>query len=93
MPETPGKKRTQRSSKHCPSSKGIRELLGRQKVLSRAKALKRIKELLTKESPIPLEAIDLVALFHFQMDELTEAGIPYEMVRALEKRYPFLLLD
>lgn len=67
--------------------------LKRQQVLSREKALRRVKQLLQPSNGIPGEVIDLIALFHLEMDELTEAGVPYEMVRALEKRFPLIWFE
>jgi hypothetical protein len=91
MPSGKGAKRSQKQVKSSSKSKpATRSAQQRQHVLSRTKALKRIQQLLSEGNVLPEEAIELVSMFHFQVDELTEAGVPYEMVRALETRYPFL---
>ncbi len=69
----------------------VSHLIEKQQVLSRAKALRRVKTLLSQKKRIPPEALELIALFHLQADDLTEAGIAYEVVRALEKQFPLLL--
>jgi hypothetical protein len=66
----------------------------RYRLLARQRALRQILVLLT-EAPnvIAPKICALIAQYHFRADELTEAGICYEMVRALETRCPSLLLD
>ncbi len=77
---------------HTPAAKA-RRLLKRHQALSRGRALARVARLLTQESAIPDEAFTLMTLFQFHCDELTESGVSYEMVRALERRYPLLFVD
>ncbi len=55
--------------------------------VSRLEALKRVEQLLQKNQGL-LEAYHLIQSFRLEPDDLTEAGVAYEMVRALEKRYP-----
>ena len=61
--------------------------------LSRKKALQRICKTLNRSSRITHDVIELLTLFHFQADELTEAGVSYEVVKALETRHAFLMTD
>ena len=93
MPELAGHKGLNKSGRQRGTSTAKRGVLGRQKVLSRTKSIRRLKQLLTGKSGIPAEAIEIITLFHLHVDELTEAGIPYEIVRALEKHYPLLLFS
>jgi len=65
----------------------------RQTLLSRKKALRRVHQLLSTNKVLVREAIQMISQYHFHTDDLTEAGISYEMVRAIEKRYPLLLQE
>ncbi len=91
MPESAGKKRVSKSKQKKPTNSDLQGVLGRQKALSRAKALRRMTQILTLDNIICDEVVQLMTFFDFHIDELTEAGVPYEVVRALEKRYPLLL--
>lgn len=88
MPVGSGKKRLQKRMAMQP---GLRRCLCRQQTMSRQMAIKRVRQLLCTGNAICSESLALITLFHMEMDELTEAGVPYEMVRALEKRYPHVL--
>lgn len=63
----------------------------RQRVLSRCKTLRMLAMLLAEPSPLPAEALLMLTRHHYTADELTEAGVSYEVVRAIERCYPFLL--
>ena len=76
-----GKKR---SHSHRPT------VIGHYKVLTRVKALRQIKKILCSRHMLTGQVLELMTLFHFRAEELTEAGIPYEVVRALEKHHPLL---
>ena len=81
-------------SEHGKTNKAAkRRLLSKQKTLTRARTLRRIKQLLAQDEQFSQELVELLSLFHFQADDLTEAGICYEVVKALEKRYPLLLKE
>ncbi len=56
-----------------------------QQKMSRARAFRRVKQLLVEQHILVDEAIDLITAFQMEADELTEAGVSYEMVRALER--------
>lgn len=63
---------------------------GQHQALSRSHAIRQVKKSLTKKDHISPDALRLILLFHIGVEELTESGVPYEMVRALEKRHPLL---
>lgn len=94
MPGGSGKRCLQKLDK---ASTGIRtrsmDLVRQQQVISRTEALRRVKQLLSNQSVVSDEALRLIALFYLHGDELTEAGISYEMVRAVERCHPMLLMD
>ena len=50
--------------------------------LHRREALYRVKKLL-KKTPKSPTAIQLITLFNLEAEELTEAGVDYEVVRSL----------
>lgn len=56
--------------------------------MSRTEALKEIKRHL-RRSPSHTAARQLITLFNIQAEELTEVGVPYEVLKVLEKRYCF----
>jgi hypothetical protein len=94
MPQDADKKRSHKPVKNSTAPRGRRQqVMARRQTLSRPIALKQVKKLLSQTNAIPPEAVELISLFRLQIDELTEAGVPYEMVRALEKRYALLLFQ
>ncbi len=93
MPQDADKKRSHKPVKNSAAPRGRRSVMGRRPTLSRPTALRQVKQLLSQTNTIPPEAVELISLFRIQIDELTEAGVPYEMVRALEKRYALLLFQ
>ncbi len=56
--------------------------------MSRSEAVRNIRKHL-RRSPSHAAARHLIMLFNIQAEELTEAGVPYEVLKALEKRYCF----
>jgi hypothetical protein len=94
MPANTGDKHLPKSGKKsATSSRNEATVLHQKKAISRSEALSKVKKLLSRKSTIPSEALDLISLFYLHTDELTEAGVSYEVVRALEKRHPMLLID
>lgn len=57
--------------------------------ISRAQALQLIPALL-EASPFHPDALYLIALFRLDPEELSEAGLSYELIKALEQRASFL---
>lgn len=57
--------------------------------LSRRQALGHAARLLAS-STIHTEALRLIELFHISPEELSEAGLPYETLKCLERRLSFL---
>ena len=53
--------------------------------LSRLDAIQQAAALL-RRSPMNRPAIRLVQLFHIHYEELAEAGVPYELLRAVERQ-------
>jgi hypothetical protein len=53
----------------------------------------RSARLLLDLDPDLAHVCQLISRFRIFADELTESGVPYEMVRALEWRYPHLLAE
>lgn len=92
MPVKSGAKRMHSKPKQKEYTR-LRRLLTRQQVLSRGKVIRRLKKLLRDEEVITPEVFDLVTLFDIQVDELTEAGVSYEMVKALETQYSLWRLN
>lgn len=87
-----------RSSQSRPAASGKKSegrppLFNQRQKLSRLKSLRQLVRLLENQADIPEEAIRLMLLFQYSADELTEAGISYETVRAVEKHYPFILRE
>lgn len=66
-----------------PSQGSVDWLLSRG--LSRDEALRQIKTWLPKPRRLP-QVAQLVQLFHVEAEELLEAGLSYEAVKALETR-------
>lgn len=91
MPAAPGRGYAAHMKQHSGHTATQRPVLTRHRGLSRAKALRRIASLLNSESGISSSVVALMSRLCLHADELTEAGVPYEMVRALETRYPQLL--
>jgi hypothetical protein len=58
--------------------------------MSREEALSKIRTLL-RRSPANPSALRLMSLFNIQPEELTEVGVPYEVVRYLDRQYRFHL--
>jgi hypothetical protein len=56
--------------------------------MSRTEAVMKIKKLL-RRSPTHSSAQQLISLFNIHPEELTEAGVPFEVLKAFEKRYQF----
>jgi hypothetical protein len=53
--------------------------------MSRAEALLQVRRLLAR-SRDHVRAYQLISLFNIQAEELSEAGVPYEMLKVLERR-------
>lgn len=68
----------------------VSRLVGRHQTLSRPKALKSLCHALRGQADWT-RAGQYLSMFQFHPEELTEAGLPYEMVRALESRFPLLI--
>lgn len=54
--------------------------------MSRTQAVMEIKKFL-RRSPSHTSARQLISLFNIHPEELAEAGVPYEILKVLEKRY------
>lgn len=91
MPEPSGKRRLSKGIRLYEQDIRLRRALKNTTALTRKKALKRLAHALIRKNAITDDVLQLMALFQFQGDDLTEAGVSYEMVMALEKRYPMLL--
>jgi hypothetical protein len=80
----------QKKSNKTTKAQGVKT---KQQRTCRLRAVNRVKQLLRLGNGIPEEVVALISRFQFQIDELTEAGITYEVVRAIEWYHPFLFLE
>jgi hypothetical protein len=53
--------------------------------MTRSEALEQVARYL-RRSPMHTSALRLIHLFHLDAEELAEAGVPYELLRMLERR-------
>lgn len=93
MPEASGQKRARKNNRKGALSSPAQKALKYRQTMSRLEALRQVKILLEEGKTIPREAIALIAMFEIHLEELTEMGSPYEIVRALETRHPLLFLN
>ncbi len=77
---------TQKNIRKGPLSTPLALQFGR---MSRPESLSIIQNYLALDPLHPL-AQSLIDLFQIHGEELTEIGVPYETVKALEKEYPLL---
>jgi hypothetical protein len=56
--------------------------------MTRSQAITMASQLL-RRSPTNSQALRLIHLFHIDADELAQAGVPYELLRALD-RHPLM---
>jgi hypothetical protein len=57
--------------------------------ISRDGAIRQIRRCMTDSLPSP-DVLRLIELFHIEPEELSEAGLPYESLKALEKYALFI---
>lgn len=57
--------------------------------LSREQAIAQVQDQLTLSDVHP-QALRLIELFHIEPEELSEAGLPYESLKALERHALFI---
>jgi len=62
----------------------------RHQAISRAKALKSLCHAVQAHTDWD-RVLRYLAMFQFHPEELTEAGLSYEVVRAIEARFPLLM--
>ena len=91
MPEPSGSEGCRYFAQKKYQTDGLNQILGKRSIMHRRNALRRISALLSANPAVTEEALYLMWLFHFHPDDLTEAGVPFEVVKALERQHPFLL--
>ena len=78
-----------RSQKIRVKSTEVPRLFGEGQSISRHQAISRIQEHLDAVGLHP-EALRLIQLFNIDAEELSEAGLSYESLKALEQRAAFI---
>lgn len=71
-----------------PSARTTPRVIGQGERLSRAKAIVKSCRLLKQDSS-DAEALHLIGLFQIEAEELSEAGLGFELIKALEKKAVF----